>query len=196
MLRKEGVQLPANLALHKGIVFKAVLAFFVSYMLFLMLWIQIKDYYGRGVTFTASKLAAGIKDVKFEEMTEERDVIQATFSPLGRGSSIAIDIPVKTSSYTFNAPLTFAIMTAIYQFINRRKRAYGEALLILLSVHLLYVFSLEAKLLTDVLVDKGLERTSIPRIFFYQLLWSFTDNMVIRFEPFLIGFYMFIRFRR
>ena len=196
MLRKEKVQVPANLALHKGIVFKTVLAFLVSYMLFLMLWIQIKDYYGRGVTFTASKLAAGIKDVKFEEMTEERDAIQATFSPLGRGSNIAIDIPVKTSSYTFNAPLTFAIMAAMYQFINARKRAYGEALLILLSVHLLYVFSLETKELTDALVDKGLEKTSILRIFFYQLLWGFTDNMVIRFEPFLIGFYMFIRFRR
>ena len=103
---------------------------------------------------------------------------------------------MKTSSYTFNAPLTFAIMTAMYQFISNRKRAYGEALLILLSVHLLYVFSSEAKMLTDVLTERGLEKTSIPRIFFYQLLWGFTDNMVIRFEPFLIGFYMFIRFKK
>lgn len=180
---------------HKKIIFKAVCTFLISYLIFLILWIQIKDYYGRGVTFTASKLAAGIKDVKFEEMTEERDVIQATFSPLGRGSNILIDIPVKTSSYTFNAPLTLAIMAAMYQFIRRRKRAYGEALLILLSVHLLYVFSLEAKVLTDVLVDMGLEKASNPRIFFYQFLWSFTDNMAIRFEPFLIGVYMYIRFR-
>ena len=196
MFRKEKVQVQANLALHKGIAIKTVLVFLVSYMLFLMLWIQIKDYYGRGVTFTASKLTAGIKDVKFEEMTAERDVTQATFSPRGRGSNILIDITVKTSSYAFNAPLTFAIMAVMYQFIRRRKRAYGEALLILLSVHLLYVFSLEAKVLTDMLVDRGLENTSIPRIFFYQFLWSFTDNMIIRFEPFLIGFYMFIRFKK
>jgi hypothetical protein len=181
--------------IHKGIVLKTVLTFFISYLLFLILWIEVKDCYGRGITFTASKLAAGIKNITFEEMTEERDVIQATFSPLGRGSNILIDIPVKTSSYTFNAPLTFAIMAAMHQFI-KKKRAYGEALLILLSVHLLYVFSLEAKVLTDVLVDRGLEKASNPRIFFYQFLWGFTDNMVIRFEPFLIGFYMFIRFRK
>lgn len=196
MLRKEGVRVQASLALHKGTAFKTVLVFLVSYLLFLILWVQIKDSYGGGVTFTASKLAAGIKDVKFEEMTKERNVIQATFSPLGRASNILIDIPVKTSSYTFNAPLTLAIMAAMYQFISRRKRAYGEALLILLFVHLLYVFSLEAKELTDLLVERGLEKTSIPRIFFYQFLWSFTDNMVIRFEPFLIGFYMFLRFKK
>jgi len=47
-----------------------------------------------------------------------------------------------------------------------------------------------------VLVDRGLEKAGNPRIFFYQFLWGFTENMVIRFEPFLIGFYMFIRFRK
>ena len=172
----------ANLTLHKGIAFKTVLVFLVSYLLFLMLWIQIKDTYARGVTFTASKLAAGIKNVKLEEITEERGVIQATFSPLRLGSDMLVDITMKTSSYTFNAPLTFGIMTAMYQFISNRKRAYGEALLILLSVHLLYVFSYEAKTLTDVLIERGLEKTSMPRIFFYQLLWGFTDNMVIRFR--------------
>jgi hypothetical protein len=180
---------------HRKIVLKTVIIFFIAYLLFLILWVGVKDYYGKGVTFTASKLAAAIKNITFEEMTEERDVIQATFSPHGRNSNILIDIPVKTSSYTFNAPLTFAIMAAMYQFI-RKKRAYGEALLILLSVHLLYVFSLEVKLLTDVLIERGLEKANYPRIFFYQFLWGFTDNMVIRFEPFLIGFYMFIRFRK
>jgi len=181
--------------IHKGIVLKTVLTFLVSYLLFLILWIAVKDSYARGIIFTASKVVAGMKDTTFEEMTEERDIIQATFSPLARGSDVLIDIPVKTSSYTFNAPLTFAIMAAMYRFI-RKKRAYGEALLILLSVHLLYVFSLEAKVLTDVLVDRGLEKAGNLRIFFYQFLWSFTENMVIRFEPFLIGFYMFIRFRK
>lgn len=181
--------------IHKGIVLKTVLTFLISYLVFLIIWIEVKDYYGRGMTFTASRLAAVIKDNTFEKLTEERDVVIATFSPLGRDSNILIEIPVKTSSYTFNAPLTFAIMAAMYHFI-RKKRAYGEALLLLLSVHLLYVFSLEAKVLTDVLVDRGLETANTLRIFFYQFLWGFTDNMVIRFEPFLIGFYMFVRFRK
>lgn len=183
-------------ARQRSTLLKSVLIFIVSYLVFLVLWIQVKDYYAKGITFTASKVAAGVKNLKFEEMTEERDVVKATFSPLGRGAAIMIDIPVKTSSYTFNAPLTLAIMSALSLFIRRTGRAYAEALLILIVVHLLYVFSLEAKELTDVLIDRGFESASKPRIFFYQFLWSFTDNMVIRFEPFLIGFYMFARFRK
>lgn len=180
---------------HKKIIFKAVCTFVISYLIFLILWIQVKDYYAKGILFTASKLIVGIKDVTFEEITGEKDIIQATFSPLRHGSNILIDIPVKTSSYTFNAPLTFAIMASLYLFIRKRGRAYAEALLILFFVHLLYVFSFEAKELTKVFIERGLEAVSKPHIFAYQFLWSFTDNMVIRFEPFLIGFYMFIRFR-
>ncbi|MGC2063736.1 MAG: exosortase H-associated membrane protein [Thermodesulfovibrionales bacterium] len=180
----------------KGAVLRVVVVFIVSYLIFLAFWIAVKDYYGSGVTFMASKVAAGVKDLKFEEITREPDVIQATFSPRGRGSKILIDIPVKTSSYTFNAPLTLAIMTALYPFIRKRKQAYAQALLILLAVHILYVFSLEAKEATDVLVDKGLEKAGTVSGVLYQFLWSFTDNMVIRFEPFLIGLYMYVRFRQ
>ena len=169
--------------------------FLISYLISLIVWIQVKDYYGRGITFAVSHLITVVKDVNFEEMTQEGNIIQATFSPQRYGSNILIDIPVKTSSYTFNAPLTFAIMAALYFFMRRRSRAYVEALLILLLVHFLYVFSLEAKELTAVLIDRGLEPSSTPRTIIYQFMWSFTDNMVIRFEPFLIGFYMFTRFR-
>ncbi len=180
----------------KGVIVRSVFVFIVSYLLSLALWITVKDYYGSGLTFMASKVAAGMKDLKFEEIIRNRDEIQATFSPRGRGSKMLIDIPVKTSSYTFNAPLTLAIMAALYPFIHSRKRAYMQALLILVTVHFLYVFSLEAKGATDVLVDKGLEKSGTISGLFYQFLWSFTDNMVVRFEPFLIGLYMYLRFRK
>lgn len=51
------------------------------------------------------------------------------------------------------------------------------------------------KELTQVFIDMGLKKVNKTRIFAYQFLWTFTDNMVIRFEPFLIGVYMFIRFK-
>lgn len=180
---------------HKGIILKTVLVFVASYLLFLVLWIQVKDYYGYAVTAIASKMVMFLKDVRFEEMVQEEGIIQVTFSPSQRKPDILIDIPVKTSSYTFNAPLTLAIMTALCLFIKSKKRAHRVALLLLFSVHLLYVFSLEAKELTEVLIDRRIEAAGKPSILAYQFLWSFTDNMVIRFEPFLIGFYMFIRFR-
>jgi len=180
----------------KGLALRSVAVFIVSYLIFLASWIAVKDYYGSGVTFVASKAAAGMKGLKFEEMTRDQDIIQATFSPRGRGSKMLIDVTVKTSSYTFNAPLTLGIMTALYPFIRKRKKAYAQALLILLSVHILYVFSLEAKGATDVLVDKGLQKAGTISGVLYQFLWSFTDNMVVRFEPFLIGLYMFVRYRK
>ena len=170
--------------------------FFVAYLLFLLIWIPVKDYYGEAVTFIASKAAAGVKDLRFETMTREKDTIEASFSPLGRASDMVIGIPVKTSSYTFNAPLTFAIAAALWMWLRRRVRAFAEAAAILLAVHFLYVFSLEVKQLTDVFIERGLESSQTVGVVLYQFLWSFTDNMVIRFEPFLIGFYMYVRFRR
>ena len=86
-------------------------------------------------------------------------------------------------------------MVILSPLSHRSWTAYGQAFLILLGVHLLYVFSLEANSLTNALIQRGLETMSKPGLVFYQFLWEFTNNMVIRFEPFLIGFYVFIRFR-
>lgn len=189
------MQEPKQRLLRRKKVFGAVVIFFVSYVFFLFLWIQVKDFYGTAVTVTASKLITLVKNVGFEESTRNEDIVEATFAPSSQ-REVLIDIPVRTSSYTFNAPLTFSLMAALFLFIRKKKRAYAEALLILLAIHLLYVFSLELKTLTEVLIQRGTEKESIPQLFITQFLWSFTDNMAIRFEPFLIGFYMFIRFGR
>jgi hypothetical protein len=174
----------------------AVGIFLLVYFVGLLAWIQVKDYYGHGVTLTASWIVSGVKDVKLDGLERKGDVIMATFSPLSGNTGMLIDIPVTISNYTFNAPLTFAVMGGLFLFLRRRKRAYAEALLVLFGVHLLYVFSLEVKELTEVLMNRGFETVSMPRLVISQFLWGFTDNMVIRFEPFLIGFYMFLRFRR
>ncbi len=192
------MQRTRNKLTSKGILLRTVLIFLGSYLAFLILWIQVKNYYGYIVTYIASELVTVLKDVRFEEIEQKQDVIQGTFSrPLpGIKSDVLIDIPVKTSSYTFNAPLTLAIMATLFPFITRKGRAYAEALFILFGVHFLYVFSLEANNLTTVFVERGWEVIGKPGLFVYQFLWEFTNNMVIRFEPFLIGFYMFIRFRK
>jgi len=174
-----------------------ILLFLVSYFVFLVLWIQVKDRYGYAVTSFVSELIPLIQNVRFEEIKTEKGWIVVTFSrPIKRQGDLLMDILVKTSSYTFNAPLTFGIMAALFPIIRNRWRAYLEALAILLGVHLLYVFSLESNQLITFLMQRGLEAVNKVRLYSYQFLWQFTDNMVIRFEPFLIGFYMFIRFRR
>lgn len=185
-----------NQSRRKRLIFKTVLVFLVGYLFFLLLWIQMKDVYSLGITHIASHIVALVKDVNVHEISQENDIVRTTFAPLRHQSKMLIDVPVLTSSYTFNAPLTFAIMSSLFIYIRKRWRAYSEALLLLLFVHLLYVFSLEVKELTDIFVNVGFESENEVRIFAYQFLWSFTDNMVIRFEPFLIGFYMYIRFKK
>ena len=178
----------------KGAIFQAILLFLCSYLIFLILWIQIKDRYGYIVSIIASELVSVVKDVKFEEIKEERGIVQTTFSPRPM-RDILLDLPIKVNSFTFNVPLTLGIMAALFPFVRRRWSAYTQAFLILFGVHFLYVFSFEANSLTNALIQRGLETMSKPGLVFYQFLWEFTNNMVIRFEPFLIGFYVFVRFR-
>ena len=184
----------AKLSLNQ--ILKTVLIFIISYFVFLILWIQVKDYYGYGMTLTASRVIAGIKDLEIDAVDQNDERVQVTFTPYKINRDILIDIPVKTNTYTFNSPLTLAIMSSLFLFIRKRLRAYGEALLLLLIVHLLFITTFEMKELTTVLMNMKLQTVSQSRIFIYQFLWSFTDNMVIRFEPFLIGFYLFVRFRK
>ena len=178
----------------KKAIFQAILLFVCSYLIFLILWIQVKDRYGYIVSMIASELVSFVKDVKFEEIKEEKGIVQTTFSPR-RMNNLLLDLPVKVNSFTFNVPLTLGILVALFPFVRKRWGAYAQALLILFGVHLLYVFSFEANSLTTTLIQRGVEAVNKISLVFYQFLWEFTNNMVIRFEPFLIGFYVFIRFR-
>lgn len=182
---------------RKGLILKTVLIFLAAYLLSLVLWIQVKDRYGYGVIYTASHLVTIIKEVKLEEMSRQgKDTIQATFRPLRQNADMLMDIPMKTSSYTFNVPLTFGIMAALFPFLRRRGRAYAEALAVLFAIHLLTIFSYEAAKLTMAFVEKGFDAVNKTRITAYQFLWQFTEHMVIKFEPFLIGLYLYLRFRK
>ena len=174
----------------------ALLIFLVSYLVFLLMWLQVKDIYVNGITSTASKAVTAIKEVRLREFKQEGDIYSAVFMPLRHGTDILIEIPVRTSNYTFNAPLTLAILSAMFMSIRRRLRAYIEAALMLVFIHLLYVSSLEAKEITGVFMEMGLSQPNVFKTGFYQFLWGFIDNMGIRFEPFLIGFYIYLRYKR
>jgi hypothetical protein len=184
----------AKLSLNQ--ILKTFLIFIISYSVFLVLWIQVKDYYGYGMTLTASRIIAGLKDLEIDAVDQNDERVQVTFTPYRINKNILIDIPVRTNTYTFNSPLTLGIMATLFLFIRRRVRAYAEAIVLLLIVHQIFIMTFELKELTSVLMNMKLETVSNARKFVYDFLWSFTDNMVIRFEPFLIGFYLFVRFRK
>ena len=175
---------------------KAVFIFIGAYLIFLILWITVKDYYGYAITYSVSNMVMPIKGVVLESVTRKGDKIEVAFCRHIYRAEIIAPLSIKTSIYTFNVPLTCAILATFHLFIKKKKRAYLEAFLILLFIHALYVFSLESKKLTEIFMDAGIEPLNNVKLALYQFLWSFTDNMVIRFEPFLIGIYVFLRFRK
>ncbi len=175
----------------RTVLIKASLIFIAAYIISLLVWLGIKAYYGMAITTIASHAITLIKDVDIVSILRKGDIISVGFIPQKYGVTIlktTIDVPI--SNYTFNAPLTFAIMAAFYPFI-KRKWIYLEAVLILLVVHFLFVFSLEGQGLTSELEKQGYEKSSEAVHIFWEFLWGFINNMVVRFEPFLIGAYLY-----
>jgi hypothetical protein len=177
----------------KSDILKIAVLFICSYLIFLLVWVRIEDYYGMAITSIASYCVTSAKNVRIQRIERKKGVIEAWFVPERYGvANILININVSVSLYSFNTPLTFAIMTAFYPFL-RRKRIYLDAVAILVLVHILYVFSFEGDRLTAAMVTKGYERMSEIKFHFWKFLFGFTGSMLIRFEPFLIGAYIYIR---
>lgn len=134
-----------------------------------------------------------MKNVDIRSIERKKDIVGVWFIPKRYGvENILVNIDVTVSYYSFNTPLTFAIMTAFYPFL-RRKRLYFEVLIILISVHVIYVFSLEGQRLTAVMMSKGYDKMSEIKLFLWGFLDGFVGSMVIRFEPFLIGAYLYFK---
>jgi len=65
------------------------------------------------MTATASKLVAEVKNVQVEKMWQEKGIVYASFCRSLRKEDLVIDLAFKTSSYTFNVPLTLSIMASL-----------------------------------------------------------------------------------
>ncbi|HUO76353.1 MAG TPA: hypothetical protein VMU21_02150 [Thermodesulfovibrionales bacterium] len=161
----------------------------------LALWLQIKDQYDYTVMYVGSELVTAFKDLNCEGISwKGKDTIQATFRPLRISAEILIDVSIHPSAYTFNTPTTIGIMAALFPFIRRRRRAYIEALIIFFSLHVLTVFSLEAAQLARELVARRVDETG-GHISFNLFLRHIMGNLVTKSEPFLIGVYIYLRFK-
>jgi hypothetical protein len=180
-----------NKPLFRSVLIKASLIFIVAYIISLVVWLGVKAYYGMAITTIASHAITLIKNVDVVSILRNGDIISVGFIPQKYGVTIlktTIEVPI--SNYTFNAPLTFAIMAAFYPFL-KRKWIYLEAILILVVVHFLFVFSMEGEKLSAALETQGYEKGGAASQVFWEFLWGFINNMVVRFEPFLIGAYLY-----
>jgi hypothetical protein len=174
-------------------IIKAAVIFIVAFILILIPWLYIlESYYGMVIAKVATYVITFIKNVEVTEFLRDKDIITVGLIPAQTGLSRVIEttIEIPTSNYAFNIPLSLSIMAAFYPFI-KSKWIYLEAIAILVFVHFLFVFSLEGEKLTKILTMHGYEDPSSFVQILWEFLWGFVDNMVLRFEPFLIGAYLF-----
>ena len=188
-------QLSSKLQLNKAVIIKVAIIFIVAYGFFLGIWLilPIEDYYGLFITKIASYFVSVVKGVDVVEIVRNADIVSVDFlaNNMRATKVLRATIEVPTGNYAFNVPLTLAIMAAFYPFI-KSKWLYLEALIILIFVHLLFVFFLEGQKITAALAQQGFQATGSTTKIFWEFLWGFIDNMVVRFEPFLIGAYLFL----
>ena len=106
-------------------ILKIIAIFLVSYAISLLLWIQVRDAYCHTMALVTSRIVGGLKGARLVDIANEGDTVGARFRPIGKGGDTIAHVSVPTN-YTFNAPLTVAIMACMYLFITRRSRAYTE----------------------------------------------------------------------
>ena len=173
--------------------------FCLAYPLFLYGWLHLQPVYGRWCGWAGGHAAALTLDWQVRTLTSQgRDRIEVVFStyvPSGRGlGELTMGVVLPLSSFTFNAPLTLAILAALYPLLRYRWRALGEGLLFLVAVHLLYVYSACGLHLTGSAAKAGVAFNYPPAVrFFWEFLYAFVENMLVRFEPFLVAAFIWMR---
>ena len=171
------------------------LIFIISYVFFLLLWLQVKDAYGNAITTIASNMAAFVKGLEFKGLSKEKEKVRAVFIYRGE-KRWKIGVGFKDNSiYAVNTPLTLAIMGGLFLFIKRKRRAYVEAMIILFLIHVLYVFIIEVSDLSSVMVYEGFKKAKgLNNPGLWQPFLIFIEEVVLWFAPFLIGTYLYLRF--
>ena len=178
----------------------AVLTFLVVYVLSLILWIQVKPYYGYALTQVGARLAGWTTGLRVESVGVEKKAISVSFAgPVltkkGLEEMVA-DFNFDVSRFTYNVPLTVALVAGLFPFFRWQKRYLFEIIVILLFVHLLFIYLFCTQQVFYGFWKSGLRaHSSSVQQFFLEFMWTFTQNLIIPFEPFLVAVYLWLRGR-
>jgi hypothetical protein len=182
----------------KRTVIHGIALFAAAYFVLLVVWIQIKPYYGYAAATIGVRIAAMATDVRVKTLSIRKDAIAAELqkSVWTRKGMVDAEVPliIDLAKFTFNVPITFAILAGLYPFLRWRPRILAEAGGILAGVHILYIFFYSVRFSQSALAEAGVIAMPPPVIrTVIQFTWLFIDNMVIRFEPFLVAVYTYFR---
>lgn len=170
-----------------------IIWFLIFFILCLLVWLFIKPYYGYIISYFATKFVCLVRDFSIKEFALQEDnlIIQLT-RPIITTKGVAdldVNLQTKISNFTFNMPLTLSLLFSMRFLIKYSKRIILEAICLLLIIHFLFMF-----LFVDIYLI-NITHKSGPEVMLEEYLWAFVDNLLIRFEPFLIVIYVLMRER-
>ena len=171
--------------------------FIVSYGISLFLWIKFKVFYGEIVANIGAHLAAIVSGCLVESVriSQEKVVCQFIYHALTvRGpAALHFQAIIFVSKYTYNVPLTISIIFSLYPWIRLRLKNVAEAIVLLFILHVVYVFIFCCLEIYHAFLKAGVKSLWWPEQLLWEYSWAFIKAMVIRFEPFLIGAFLWIR---
>jgi hypothetical protein len=193
---------------------RAAALFLVSYGVFVAVWIKAGGCYGLAVASAGGYLVSYVKDVEVVSVKAENGAVTIEFVPARSLPGPESKLTLPTSSYTFNVPVTFAILAALYPSLRKLSRKNAEtkknktltvafllisAIAILLFIHLFYVFTFYGDKISTGLIEQGYkthgyETVERQRAFLWHLGFFISESFLIRFEPFIVGFYAYARY--
>jgi hypothetical protein len=185
-----------NKPIPKSHVISSLLIFIASFVFFIFIWFFVNDYYELAISYVASHLIPVFKGVSLSFIKMRKNLIEIVFVPNAQvwGSNFQINFSIHYYYYTFNVPLTLAIMVSFYRYL-KIKKIYLEAVLILIIFHVFFVFFLEWYKVTFELMRHDLEKPNRTMLNIGQYLETFMVIIAVRIVPFLIGVYLFVRMR-
>ena len=110
---------------QKKILFK-ILVFSLTYTICLILWIQLKPYYGNIMTRFGSECAAQFSNFRIINFQHDHETAQISYSRViyskkGIGD-LVIDLKIDVSNYSFNIPLTIALVAVLLPMVKWNPR--------------------------------------------------------------------------
>jgi len=170
------------------------LVFIAAFVLTLAFWLFVGKYYGYVITSISAHAIAPAKNLKLDLVKfdpENKNNISTFFRTQKKlTKNVGLRQNVNFGHFTFNVPLTIGILAAFFPFI-RKRRVYIEVAVLVITIHILYVFFLEGLKLSEALLRSGYEKPNEAKLVFWQFSEGFLKSMVLRFEPFLIGAYLY-----
>ncbi|MBV6340459.1 hypothetical protein [Candidatus Magnetobacterium casense] len=186
-------------SLNRGLYLRTVSMFLVSFLLLLPVWIWLKNYYATGLTHISLTLASlTVGGINFIKIDTENGMAKSTFEPVRYVYKKRFHLSTNTFAYTYNMPLTMAIVVTLLPHIRKRGRVVVESLFLVVFIHLCYLYFGGVFYLVDYLIKAGIYTTDTLGMFLLgidKLLYEFLEAMILRFEPFLMAIYIYSRFR-